>query len=72
MDNNNYVSVDLTSISLSVTYRKVQVAGPDPFYRFKSTTVDIRSSTNVSIRSKKLGVLLRLNFKKYRGNLKMV
>ena len=48
MDNDNYVSVDLTSISLSVTYGKAQVAGPQPFYKFKTTTIDIRSSTNVS------------------------
>lgn len=47
--NENFVSVDLTSISLTVTHQKVQVAGPDPFYKFRTKTVDLRSSTNFDV-----------------------
>ena len=47
--NRNFVSVDLTSISLTVEYGSVQVAGPDPVYEFQTKTVDIRSSTNFDV-----------------------
>ena len=47
--NRNFVSVDLTSISLNVEYDSVQVAGPDPVYKFQTKTVDIRSSTDFDV-----------------------
>lgn len=48
MKNSNFVPVDLTSVSVDVTWWKAHVGGPEPFYEFQKKTVDLRSSTKVT------------------------
>ncbi|XP_028394098.1 transmembrane protein 106B-like [Dendronephthya gigantea] len=49
VDNKNFVYVDLTSISLSVSFQKLQVAGPNPIHKFETKSVDMRSSTDFDV-----------------------